>query len=145
MNFTIIKSLNLRLITRLLVPCLLTVWFGISAGAQTPAVESGLIAHEWGTFTSVAGQDGKAVEWSPLSLPIDLPNFVEHFSYLGFKLGLRGTVRMETPVLYFYSPRDLTLSVHVGTCGFLARVDHRVVSACRCHRSAGRRQSDVSP
>ena len=112
MNFTIIKSLNLRLITRLLVLCLLTVWFGISAGAQT-SVEPGLIAHEWGTFTSVAGQDGKAVEWSPLSLPIDLPNFVEHFSYLGFKLGLRGTVRMETPVLYFYSPRDLTLSVHV--------------------------------
>ncbi len=65
------------------------------------------------TNTSVAGQDGRAVEWSPLSLPIDLPAFVEHFSFLGFKLGLRGTVRMETSVLYFYSSRDLTLSVHV--------------------------------
>src|ERR1700719_1752307 len=40
------------------------------------------------------------------------PSFVEHFRNVSFKLGLRGTVRMETPVLYFYSPREETVSVN---------------------------------
>jgi hypothetical protein len=39
---------------------------------------------------------------------------VEHFRDPGFKLGLRGTVRMETPVLYFYSSKEETLSVSVA-------------------------------
>jgi hypothetical protein len=43
-----------------------------------------------------------------------LPGFVEHFRSAGFKLGLRGTVRMETPVLYFYSTREETVSVNVS-------------------------------
>jgi hypothetical protein len=74
---------------------------------------SGLIAHEWGTFTSVAGPDGRAVEWCPLTGSTDLPSFVEHFRNAGFKRGLRGTVRMETPVLYFYSRREESVSVNV--------------------------------
>jgi hypothetical protein len=90
-----------------------TCWF-IARTAHARPVYSGLTAHEWGTFTSIAGTDGQAVEWSPLSGPTDLPGFVEHFRNAGFKLGLRGTVRMETPVLYFYSPREQTVSVHVG-------------------------------
>jgi hypothetical protein len=101
---------------RFLCYALLTLCFigsisllGISAG---PAY-SGLVAHEWGTFTSVAGTDGQAVEWRPLTVSTDLPSFVEHFRNVGFKLGLRGTVRMETPVLYFYSPYEETVSVNV--------------------------------
>ena len=82
-------------------------------GAQNRSVEPDLTVHEWGTFTSIAGNNGQAVEWTPLN-GTDLPGFVEHFGWAGFKIGLRGTVRMETPVLYFYSPRDLTLSVHVA-------------------------------
>jgi hypothetical protein len=39
---------------------------------------------------------------------------VEHFSLTNFKIGLRGTIRMETPVLYFYSPHDVTLSARVS-------------------------------
>src|SRR2546422_836416 len=35
-----------------------------------------LIVHEWGTFTSVAGQDGQAVNWEALGGPQDLPCFV---------------------------------------------------------------------
>ncbi|HXX27342.1 MAG TPA: hypothetical protein VEI99_02700 [Terriglobales bacterium] len=73
-----------------------------------------LTVHEWGTFTAVAGQDGKPVQWVPLTGSTNLPSFVEHFSDVNFKLGLRGTIRMETPVLYFYSPRDVTVSVHVS-------------------------------
>jgi len=77
-------------------------------------VYSGLTAHEWGTFTSVAGPDGQAVEWSPLTGSTDLPGFVEQFQKGGYKLGLRGTVRMETPVLYFYAPAEQTVSVKVS-------------------------------
>jgi len=82
-------------------------------GSETPAVFSGLTAHEWGTFTSIAGENGQAVEWSPLTGSTDLPEFIEHFRSAGFKLGLRGTVRMETPVLYFYDSREETVSVNV--------------------------------
>jgi len=81
-------------------------------GKQTQQQDPDLTAHEWGTFTSIAGSDGKAVEWLPLS-DSDLPNFLEEFRGSNFKVNLRGTVRMETPVLYFYSPRDTTLSVKV--------------------------------
>jgi hypothetical protein len=78
-----------------------------------------LTAHEWGTFTAIAGKDGRAVEWLPLGVPrfppsADLPQFVEHINGVNFKLGLRGTIRMETPVIYFYSPRELTVSAKVS-------------------------------
>jgi len=73
-----------------------------------------LTAHEWGTFTSIAGKDGHAVEWLPLTGSTDLPSFVEHFSGVAFKGGLLGTVRLETPVLYFYTNRQTTVSVHVS-------------------------------
>jgi len=73
-----------------------------------------LTVHEWGTFTAVAGKDGEAVEWAPLTPSADLPGFVEHFSTANFKLGLRGTIRMETPVMYFYSPHEATVSVKVA-------------------------------
>jgi hypothetical protein len=84
------------------------------AAKEARPVYSGLTAHEWGTFTSIAGRDGSAVEWLPLTGSTDLPGFVEHFRYNGFKLGLRGTVRMETPVLYFYDSREETVSVKVS-------------------------------
>lgn len=51
---------------------------------------------------------------SPLTGSTDLPGFVEHFREAGPKLGLRGTVRMETPVLYFYDSREQNVSVKVS-------------------------------
>src|SRR6266568_729055 len=99
----------------LLVP--LACCFAISSqslGKDAGPVYAGLTAHEWGTFTSIAATDGQAVEWSPLTGSTDLPVFVEHFRDPGFKLGLRGTVRMETPVLYFYDSREETVSVQVA-------------------------------
>jgi hypothetical protein len=68
--------------------------------------------HEWGTFTSVAGPDGMAEEWQPFGGPTDLPCFVHRFT-VGFKASLAGTVRMETPVIYFYAPHAMTASVNV--------------------------------
>ena len=82
--------------------------------AQTPSSDPGLTAHEWGTFTSIAGRDGRAADWLPLTGSTDLPTFVEHFQTPDFKGGLRGTVRMETPVLYFYTNHPMTVSVHVS-------------------------------
>jgi hypothetical protein len=86
---------------------------GLRANEAGP-VYSGLTAHEWGTFTSIAGEQGQAVEWSPQTGSTDLPEFVEHLRTPQFKLGLRGTVRMETPVLYFYDSREETVSVKVS-------------------------------
>jgi hypothetical protein len=96
---------------------LLACCFAISGGllgSQKAAVFSGLTVHEWGTFTSIAGESGQAVTWSPLTATTDLPGFVEHFRNAGFKLGLRGSVRMETPVMYFYDSREETVSVKVN-------------------------------
>ena len=72
-----------------------------------------LVAHEWGTFTSVADEGGNPVEWAPWLGPSDLPCFVERLDGRNWKVLLRSLVRMETPVLYFYSARPTTLSVHV--------------------------------
>src|SRR5689334_3444584 len=83
-----------------------------------------LIAHEWGTFTTVAGEDGRAIEWLPLNGPTDLPCFVEHYKnsnnlkilptedvrlidYETARSRLWGKVRMETPVLYLYGPKEM--------------------------------------
>src|SRR5258708_10732376 len=73
-----------------------------------------LTVHEWGTFTSVAGEDGSAIDWDALGCGSDLPGFVNEFGYRGFKWRLRGTVRMETPVMYFYSPREVEAHVKVA-------------------------------
>jgi hypothetical protein len=73
-----------------------------------------LTVHEWGTFTSVAGADGAPAEWYALGCKSDLPKFVNDYGYRGFKSALRGTVRMETPVLYFYSRRELNANVKVS-------------------------------
>jgi hypothetical protein len=86
----------------------------LPGNAQKVDVDSGLIAHEWGTFTSIAGETGQAAEWLPLNSPSELPNFVEHFRGTGFKVALGGTIRMETPVLYFYSTHDTTVDVSVS-------------------------------
>jgi hypothetical protein len=93
---------------------LLALCTALAGNAQKQDTDPGLIAHEWGTFTSIAGDSGQAVEWFPLNNPTDLPSFVEHFRTTGFKVGLGGTVRMETPVLYFYSTHETTVSVAVS-------------------------------
>src|SRR6266566_6530463 len=104
---------QLRLLFYVVLACSFTITSYLP-GREARPVYSGLTAHEWGTFTSIAGSAGQAVEWSPLTGSTDLPGFVEHFRNTGFKLGLRGTVRMETPVLYFYDSREETVSVQVA-------------------------------
>ena len=75
---------------------------------------AGLVVHEWGTFTAVAGPDGAPTTWHPLQGPSDLPGFV--YSADDLQDGLRlppgyrnkgdpSVVRMETPVIYLYMER----------------------------------------
>jgi hypothetical protein len=99
-----------RVLPALLVSA--SVALTVAASAQAPSPK--YVVHEWGTFTSIAGANGSAVEWLPLAQESDLPCFVERGA-IGFVKGsLAGTVRMETPVLYFYSPRPAEASVHVS-------------------------------
>jgi hypothetical protein len=81
--------------------------------AKAHDTSDGLKVHEWGTFTSVSGADGRAADWQPLSGLDDLPCFVNNQKYEFAKSRLIGTVRMETPVLYFYAPRQLTVAAEV--------------------------------
>ncbi len=99
---------------------LLSVLFGLvllsySANAQP------LTVHEWGTFTTLHGSNGGTL--SGLYFEEEqLPSFVYHFP--GFSpdpaIATNGyipckdvTVKMETPVLYFYSPVERAVQVHV--------------------------------
>jgi hypothetical protein len=80
-------------------------------GSQAPDTAP-VVVHEWGTFTSIAGEHGEAVQWLPQGGAADLPCFVDRYRF-NIKWYLSGTVRMETPVLYFYTPREATLDVKV--------------------------------
>lgn len=93
----------------------------ITAGASE---DKKFVAHEWGTFTSVQGADGVQLEWNPFVVA-ELPGFVydrnrpNHephpmsFSTYGAKTAFMARQRMETPVIYFYSPEEKTVSVRV--------------------------------
>ncbi|MBL4849298.1 MAG: hypothetical protein JKY65_27545, partial [Planctomycetes bacterium] len=135
-----------------IVCCVLTVLLGASlAGASPPSEPSKgadrLVVHEWGTFTSVSGAKGTALEWRPLGGKDDLPSFVysnvTRTTGQGLRFGevcpgcdhpscacgkncapvngrckckgcVRSTVRMETPVIYFYTERERKIRVKVG-------------------------------
>jgi hypothetical protein len=83
--------------------------------AAPAAEEDAFVAHEWGTFTTRHGPDGAPITWNPFSAVSDLPRFV--FEGAGPKTAIAGTVRMETPVIYFYSDSRRTISVDVGFPG----------------------------
>ena len=101
-----------------------------SHGSRGVGTDDRMTAHEWGTFTTVAGRDGRAIEWLPLNGPTDLPCFVEHYQnrsdlkvlpgvnaglvdYATARSRLWGKVRMETPVLYFYGAPGTAVRVQV--------------------------------
>ena len=122
-----------QITSRIIVACLLafaiativgikiSAWNSSSnAGQKIPPRENRLVVHEWGTFTSIAGKDGIALEWRPLNGPSDLPKFVHTIQKEGDGLRhpsgkgeLTAAVRMETPVLYFYSDNEMDVDVKV--------------------------------
>ena len=95
--------------------------FGVAERAQAQKSAGDLVVHEWGTFTSIAGKNGTALDWRPLSGASDLPKFVYTSAD---KKGWRGSyndpgkgrvakVRMETPVIYFYTGSEMEVDVRV--------------------------------
>ena len=44
-------------------------FFATAAMFGRPARAPEVVAHEWGTFTTVAGDDGQAINWLPLGGP----------------------------------------------------------------------------
>jgi hypothetical protein len=103
--------------TKLFCAVALSVSLRLFAGS--PA-DGGFVAHEWGTFTSVQGSDGVQVQWNPFT-KTDLPKFVysrlvptaQGGKSLDLKSIMMSYVRMETPVIYFYSDKGLTADVTV--------------------------------
>lgn len=87
-------------------------------GFAEKILEGDLEVHEWGTFTVLQGSDGKTIRWyqAPDKI-VDLPSFVRRPLSFGkaraFHFpGQLDSVRMETPVLYFYpeGPMDVRVS-----------------------------------
>src|SRR5262245_17687889 len=79
-----------------------------TANAKDP---KGFVIHEWGTFSTFSGSDGAYLKFYPNDR--DLPDFV-YSRHRDVKGGLPDAfVSLETPVMYFYSDRALTASVHV--------------------------------
>jgi hypothetical protein len=97
---------------RLFAAAIAAATLGMAAD-RLPSVGQ-LVAHEWGTFTSVADGNGSPLSWIALNGPAALPCFV-HLPAppVGTKSNVFATVRMETPVIYFYTPRKVTLDVGV--------------------------------
>src|SRR5262252_1939791 len=116
----------MRHIIKLIIVSLVLVTAGFAviklrhASSSAAPAKDQLIVHEWGTFTSIAGKDGVALEWRPLNGATDLPKFVHTMQ--GADRGLRhpngkgdltASIRMETPVIYFYANRDMNVSAKV--------------------------------
>lgn len=87
-----------------------------TASASGNATSPDLEVHEWGTFTSVVIESGPPIVWNTLGSSEPLPSFV-HGSDLVQKGFALGTVRMETPVLYFRTSQTQELRVGVELVG----------------------------
>jgi hypothetical protein len=118
-------ELLMRHIFKLIIVSLVLVTAGFAViklrdESSAARAKDRLIVHEWGTFTSIAGKDGVALEWRPLNGSTDLPKFVHTIdkAALGLrhaqtKAELTAAVRMETPVIYFYADREMNVSTKV--------------------------------
>ena len=94
----------------------------VPQGATTSERGAGLVVHEWGTFTSVLGDDGLPLTWRPFTASDDLPGFVYRLGpfhsearrdWRSIKTSLSAPARLETPVLYFYADQPLSVAARV--------------------------------
>src|SRR5438105_7022282 len=112
--------IKLVLVSLVVVTASASVVIKMRRSAAAKASKDSLIVHEWGTFTSIAGKDGVALEWRPLNGATDLPKFVHTMQsapsglrHPKSKADLAGTIRMETPVIYFYANREMDVTASV--------------------------------
>lgn len=105
--------------TMLIFVSLAAVAAVLCAGTVSPSPS--LVAHEWGTFTSLQGANGALIPWKPLTTS-QLPGFVYDWQRPGLNRLRTGQIfkgemitlqRMETPVIYFYSDRKASVDVDV--------------------------------
>jgi hypothetical protein len=83
-----------------------------SKSKSAAPADKGMVVHEWGTFSTFSGSNGKNLKFYPYDN--DLPEFVHGYQERNSKAGPKGgRISLETPVLYFYSDTALTASVHV--------------------------------
>lgn len=81
-------------------------------GQVAKAPTKDLVVHEWGTFSTFSGSDGKNLKFYPYDN--DLPEFVHGYKAARSKEGPKGgLISLETPVVYFYSEKPLKASVSV--------------------------------
>lgn len=79
--------------------------------ALTSFASAELEVHEWGTFTTLSDSTGRVLRWyTPQSDHSALPAFVGRNSAL-MKYNMFTTVRMETPVIYFYPDQPMEVDV----------------------------------
>ena len=120
------RSLFILTLASYLALALTLLDFGAAKKAEATRSPDDLVVHEWGTFTSISGKNGVAIDWRPLNGASDLPKFVYTTASLDgyretygskFESGQKGTVvakvRMETPVIYFYTGKEMEVSVKV--------------------------------
>jgi hypothetical protein len=116
------KTIFFRMKNKILCGCLLGV-LGIACAGFMGKSSDDLAVHEWGTFTSVQGGDGKLMQWKPLQTS-KLPGFVHDWRKPGLNRQVGGILafgkgamtslqRMETPVIYFYSKKEQVVDVNV--------------------------------
>lgn len=70
------------------------------------------IVHEWGTLTTRHTKDGQQL-WTKNDRVEPLPSFVYENWMSPAKQDAKGTMRLETPVIYFYSNEQREVSVRV--------------------------------
>ncbi|MFL5245882.1 MAG: hypothetical protein ACJ8FY_27740 [Gemmataceae bacterium] len=97
-----------------LVAALVTMVYCQAAGPSPKQAAAGkdLVIHEWGTFSTFSGSNGKNLKFYPYDN--DLPEFVHGYRVFRSKEAPQGgLISLETPVVYFYSEKPLTASVQV--------------------------------
>jgi hypothetical protein len=121
------RSLFILTVASYLALTLTLLDFNVPRAVEATPSPNDLVVHEWGTFTSIAGKNGVALDWRPLNGASDLPKFV--YTATG-KDGYRQTygskfeasqkghvvakIRMETPVIYFYTGKEMEVDVSVN-------------------------------
>src|SRR3954451_4347830 len=89
---------------------LLLAAIGVAVAAK-PGAPNDLIVHEWGTFLSMSGSDGIALEGMYHEEHV-LPSFVHARSRDQLRLP-SVVLKGETPVIYFYTDRAQKVRVDV--------------------------------
>lgn len=84
------------------------------AGILIPSNLRALEVHEWGTFTVLSTSKGGEVNWyQPFSDISQLPPFTYNPMAMKQRITAART-RMETPVLYFYPEKEMTVHARVA-------------------------------